>query len=131
MLRALGSATAQRVARSSDGAKDALLTPFPDTVLETRAGVAPSRVPRPSPHPPYSLPSADARARMVKGSEGCLLAAPLALSRPDLADHLYLPPGQYQVAVAVGCRSGRGATRVFTLRSPNSGRVPSLVAVDF
>ena len=75
-----------------------------------------------------SLRDVDITAAKSTGDQGGWIAAPLALSRPDLAHHLYLPPGDYQVAVAVSCENGRGQTQVFNLHSPGPGDVPRLSA---
>ncbi len=52
--------------------------------------------------------------------EGCWLAQPLALynAAPELES--FLPPGNYQIKVKVGCDTGEGDSIEFILQSPTS-----------
>ena len=52
--------------------------------------------------------------------KGCWLAQPVALYNPDQRSASYLPPGSYEVKVTVGCSSGEGDERYYTLVSPAS-----------
>lgn len=50
---------------------------------------------------------------------GCWIAIPLALSQVNLGQNqAYLPPGEYEVEVAISCENGRGDKRQYKIVSP-------------
>ena len=50
---------------------------------------------------------------------GCWIAIPLALSQVHLRQNqAYLPPGEYEVEVAIICENGRGDKRKYKIVSP-------------
>ena len=52
-------------------------------------------------------------------TQGCWLAQPVALYKPNPGLESYLPPGEYHIAIRVGCEGGMGDTGNFIITSPH------------
>lgn len=58
--------------------------------------------------------------RNTQSSEGCWLAAPLALFRPEGAPQFHLPPGTYEIEVVVRCSDGDACRVGLVVDSPKA-----------
>ena len=74
-----------------------------------------------SPQEESQLLQADREAWGLKRGAGCWIAIPLALSRPDLAEQPYLPPGEYRLQVRVLCDTGEEVRLALRVTSPKAG----------
>lgn len=101
----------------------------PGAAWPSGPGTAEYRLPKTpalqSPVPHLDHPAREARPKRVafdrpRKREGCWIAIPLALSRPDLAGQAYLVPGRYHVKLDVGDDSGDSDSMCFNLTSPSS-----------